>query len=61
MERAWIAFPDSYLDTMCPANDEQAEYGSMFRMEADMPRAKLTRQQISALRGLQKQYSHSEL
>ena len=57
MERAWIAFRDAYLDAMYPAKDKQAEYGSIFPMEADMVRAKLTRQQIAALRELQTQGS----
>ena len=57
MERAWIAFRDAYLDAMYPAKDKQAEYGSIFPMEADMVRAKVTRQQIAALRELQTQGS----
>ncbi len=55
MERAWIAFRDAYLDAMYPAKDKQAEYGSMFPMEADMLRAQLTQQQIAALKELQRQ------
>jgi uncharacterized protein YecT (DUF1311 family) len=55
MQRAWIAFRDAYVDAIYPANDKQAEYGSMFPMEANMLRAKLTQQQTAALRELQKQ------
>jgi len=32
MQRAWIAFRDAYVDAMYPADDKQAEYGSMFPM-----------------------------
>jgi uncharacterized protein YecT (DUF1311 family) len=60
MERTWIAYRDAYMDAMFPAKDKQAEYGSMFPMEADIVRAKLTQQQIAALKELQKQCSHSE-
>jgi len=57
MERAWICFRDAYLEAMYPAKDKQAEYGSIFPMEADMLRAKLTKQQTAALRELQTQGS----
>ena len=56
-ERAWIVYRDAYLDAMYPAKDKQAEYGSMFPMEADLLKARLTRQQIAALRTMLKQYS----
>jgi len=55
-ERAWIAYRDSYLEAMYPAEDKQAEYGSIYPMEADLLRTKLTRQQVAALNGLLKQY-----
>jgi uncharacterized protein YecT (DUF1311 family) len=57
MEKAWIAFRDAYLEAMYPAKDKQAEYGSIFPMEADLLRAKLTQQQIAALREMQTQGS----
>jgi uncharacterized protein YecT (DUF1311 family) len=56
-ERAWIAYRDAYIDAMYPAKNKQAEYGSMFPMEATLLRAKLTQQQILALKELLKQYS----
>jgi len=59
-ERAWIAYRDAYIDAMYPAKDKQAAYGSVFPMEADLLRAKLTQQQISALKDLLKQYGESK-
>jgi len=58
-ERAWIAYRDAYIEAMYPAKDKQASYGSIFPMEADLLRAKLTHQQIGALQDLLKQYSGS--
>ena len=57
VERAWIAYRDAYLEAMYPAKDKQAEYGSMYPMEAALLRAKLTRQQVAALKELLQQYS----
>ena len=51
-ERAWVAYRDAYLEAMYPAKDKQAEYGSMYLMEVALLRAKLTRQQIAALKDL---------
>ncbi len=59
-ERAWIAYRDAYMDAMYPAKDKQAEYGSIYPMEADLLRAKLTQQQVAALRELLQQYSGAE-
>src|SRR5713226_9298495 len=59
-ERAWIAYRDAYMDAMYPAKDKQAEYGSIYPMEADFLRAKLTRQQVAALKELLQQYSGDE-
>ena len=55
-ERAWIAYRDAYIEAMYPAKDKQAEYGSVFPMEVDLLRAKLTQQQIQALTELLQQY-----
>ena len=41
---------------MYPAEDKQAEYGSIFPMEVELLGAKLTRQQTAALREILKQY-----
>jgi uncharacterized protein YecT (DUF1311 family) len=58
-ERAWIAYRNAYIEAMYPAKDKQREYGSSYQMEVDLLRAKLTRQQIGALRDLLKQYDGS--
>ena len=59
-ERAWIAYRDAYMDAMYPAKDKQAEYGSIYPMEADLLRAKLTQRQVTALKELLQQYSGDE-
>jgi len=46
-ERAWIAYRDAYMGAMYPAKDKQAEYGSIYPMEADLLRAKLTQRHDS--------------
>ena len=56
-ERAWVAYRDAYLEAMYPAKDKQAEYGSMYLMEVSLLSAKLTRQQIVALKEMLQQYS----
>jgi len=58
-ERAWIAYRNAYIDAMYSAKDKQAAYGSKFPMEADLLRAKLSQQQIAALKDLLKQYTGS--
>lgn len=55
-ERAWVAYRDAYLEAMYPAEDKRAEYGSIYPMELDMLRAKLSRVQIAALQDLLAQY-----
>jgi uncharacterized protein YecT (DUF1311 family) len=59
-ERAWIAYRDAYSDAMYPAKNKQAEYGSIYPMEADLIRAKLTQQQVTALKELLQQYGGAE-
>ncbi len=39
-ERAWVAYRDAYMDTMYPAKNKQADYGSIYPMEADLIRCK---------------------
>jgi uncharacterized protein YecT (DUF1311 family) len=51
-QRAWVAYRDAYIEAMYPAKDKAAEYGSMFPMEVALLTAKLTGQQISALRDI---------
>lgn len=59
-ERAWIAYRDAYMDAMYPAKNKQGEYGSIYPMEADLLRAKLTQRQVTALKELLQQYSGDE-
>lgn len=56
-EKAWIAYRDAYLEAMYPAKNKQAEYGSIYPMEVNLLRAKLTQRQVTALRDLLQQYS----
>ena len=56
-ERAWIAYRNAYMEAMYPARNKQAEYGSVYPMEADLLRAKLTQRQVTALKELLQQYS----
>ena len=51
-EEAWVAYRDAYMEAMYPAKDKLAEYGSVYPMEADLLRAKLTQQQVAALKNL---------
>lgn len=57
-ERAWIAYRDAYINAMYPAKDKQAEYGSVYPMEVDLLRAKLTEQHVAALKDLMQHYSN---
>jgi uncharacterized protein YecT (DUF1311 family) len=57
-ERAWIVYRDAYIDAMYPAKDKQAEYGSVYPTEVNLLLAKLTRQQVAALKELLQQYSN---
>ena len=45
------------MDAMYPAENKQAEYGSIYPMEAGLLRAKLTQRQVTALKELLRQYS----
>ncbi|HEY0701991.1 MAG TPA: lysozyme inhibitor LprI family protein [Candidatus Acidoferrales bacterium] len=56
-ERAWVAYRDAYIDAAYPAKDKQTEYGSMYPLEVELLRAKLTERQTLALEELLKQYS----
>ncbi|MBW4053720.1 MAG: DUF1311 domain-containing protein [Proteobacteria bacterium] len=60
MERVWIAYRDQYMAAMYPAKDKQAEYGSMYPMEADILLAKLTREHVNALKSLLRQYGPAD-
>jgi len=53
-ERSWIAYRDSYIAAMYPA-ENKAEYGSSYPTEVCLIGARLTRQQTEALRELMKE------
>lgn len=55
-ERAWITYRDAYMEAMYPAKDKQAEYGSIYSMELDLRRAKVTQQHVNALKDPIEQY-----
>lgn len=55
-ETTWIAYRSAYIDAMYPAKDKQADYGTTFPMEVDLLHAKLTRQQVAALKDLLQRY-----
>lgn len=56
-ENAWMIYRDAHIEATYPAKDKQAAYGSIYPMSVDLLLAKLTQQQISALKDLLKQYS----
>jgi len=56
-ERAWVAYRDAYVEAMYPAKDKQAEYGSIYLMNVNLLRAKLTERQITEVKELLEQYS----
>jgi uncharacterized protein YecT (DUF1311 family) len=60
VEKAWIAYRDAYIDAMYPSNDKLAEYGSVYPMEVELLRAKLTNRQVKAVKELLDQYSPSK-
>jgi uncharacterized protein YecT (DUF1311 family) len=55
-ELAWIQYRDAYLDAMFPAEDKQANYGSIYPMDFALLRADLTQEQTKRLKELIKQY-----
>ena len=48
-ERAWIAYRDAYIEATYPAEDKATEYGSIYPLDVNLLRAKLTRRQVAAL------------
>jgi uncharacterized protein YecT (DUF1311 family) len=56
-ERAWIAYRDAYVEAMYPAKDKQAEYGSIYLMNANLLGAKLTERHTTEMKELLEQYS----
>ena len=59
-EGAWATYRDAYIKATYPAKDKLAEYGSIYPMEANLLRAKLTQQQVAALKDLLRVYSSDE-
>ena len=59
-ERQWIAYRDAYMIAMYPAQNKLAEYGSIYPMEANLLRAKLTERQLAALNDLLRKYRGTE-
>ena len=57
MERTWITYRNRYMGAMYPAKDKQAEYGSIFPMEADLVLAKITEDHIGELQTVVNQYN----
>ena len=55
-EKAWTVYRDAYIEATFPENDKQAEYGTVFPMEADLLRAALTRRYIREMSKLLLQY-----
>ncbi|HYL15646.1 MAG TPA: lysozyme inhibitor LprI family protein [Terriglobales bacterium] len=49
-QRAWLAFRDAHMQELYPAEDKQAEYGTVFPMCADLALADLTRQRMKMLK-----------
>ena len=56
-EQTWITYRNAYMEAMYPAKDKQANYGSMYPMNADLVMADLTRAHVQALKTLLRQYS----
>ena len=48
-ERAWIAYRDAYIEATYPAEDKATEYGSIYPLDVNLLRAKVTRRQVTAL------------
>ena len=61
-ERAWGSGSRRLYrrDSWDPAKYKQTEYGSMYPLDVDLLRARLTQRQTVALRELLKQYSGGE-
>ena len=56
-EQTWIVYRDAYSEAMYPAEDKQANYGSMYPMEHAELMTKLTRDQTAALKELLRAHS----
>jgi len=56
-ERAWIAYRDAYIEATYPAEDKAIEYGSIYPLDVNLLRAKLTRGQVAALEDMLLHYT----
>jgi uncharacterized protein YecT (DUF1311 family) len=56
-QRAWVAYRDAYIEATYPAKDKQTQYGSMYPLDVELLRAKLTQRQTIALQDLLKEYT----
>lgn len=56
-EQAWITYRNAFMEAIYPAKDKQANYGSMYPMNADLVLADLTRAHLQTLKTLLRQYS----
>jgi uncharacterized protein YecT (DUF1311 family) len=56
-ERVWIAYRDAYIDATYPAEDKATEYGSIYPLDVNLLRAKLTRRQVAALEDMLLHYT----
>ena len=59
-ERAWVAYRDAYIAAMYPADDKQTEYGSIYPMEVNLLRARLTRNHMEDLRRMLERYQPAQ-
>ena len=55
-EIAWIKYRDTYLEAAFPSGDKQRTYGSMFPMDFDELRRKLTEDQTKVLQQMLSDY-----
>jgi uncharacterized protein YecT (DUF1311 family) len=56
-QRAWIAYRDAYIEATYPAKDKAIEYGSIYPLDVNLLRAKLTRRQVAALEDMLQRYT----
>ncbi len=55
-ERAWMHYRDAYIEAVYPAQDKQLAYGTEYPMDANLLRAKLTREHLTAIAYLMTEY-----
>lgn len=48
-ERAWLRYRDAYIEAVYPAKDKQSAYGTVYPMDVNLLRAKLTREHVDAI------------